>query len=319
MAARSLQSQSSRGADVDRAGAAAAGRGRDAGPRPRARAGHRGALRGCASSAGEPGDDATPSSIACARPRTATWPTGAPAHWRSRSRTRSRAPARDRGSPPRGGHRPPLARRATALALERRSPLDAGRTLRAGAWPRGRARWSPRSRGGCACGRRSPSAPRSLIPVRRRPRVASDSSVIKADAVVLAAGSWSGRWPSSASSGGRAADPGTAPALLCAQPLASRVLWGADSTWSRGRMAPCWPGRRSEDVGFDEHATVAGVRDPLRPCAKAGPGGVAARFEGPRGPAPATSDELPIVGRATRCRTSSTRRATIATACCSRR
>jgi glycine oxidase len=131
-------------------------------------------------------------------------------------------------------------------------------------------------------------------------RVASDTSVFKADAVVLAAGSWSGqvaieRVPPAAVRPIR----GQLLHLACAQPLASRVLWGADSyvvSWEDGTVLA---GATVEDVGFDEGATVAGVRDLLEAVCELVPAVSAARFEGVRvGLRPATSDELPIVGRA---------------------
>jgi glycine oxidase len=121
---------------------------------------------------------------------------------------------------------------------------------------------------------------------------------IEADAVVLAAGSWS-----SGISVGAVPPPvkpirGQLLHLTFASPPASRVIWGHDCymvPWDDGSLLV---GATVEDVGFDESATVAGVRDLLDYACELMPAAWAGRFDGVRvGLRPATSDELPIIGR----------------------
>jgi glycine oxidase len=111
----------------------------------------------------------------------------------------------------------------------------------------------------------------------------------RADAVVVAAGSWSG--------------PAIRPVrgqllhLRLPQPPASRVLWGEGCyavPWQDGSVLV---GATSEDVGFDESATAAGVRLLLERGAELLPALERARFQEVRvGLRPATADELPVVG-----------------------
>jgi glycine/D-amino acid oxidase-like deaminating enzyme len=115
---------------------------------------------------------------------------------------------------------------------------------------------------------------------------------------VVAAGSWSGR----IAIGG--AYPPVKPIrgqllhLTCPSPAASRVIWGTHCymvPWQDGSLLV---GATVEDVGFDEGATVAGVRDLLDYACELVPMAWSARFEAVRvGLRPATTDELPIVGR----------------------
>lgn len=120
----------------------------------------------------------------------------------------------------------------------------------------------------------------------------------EAGAVVIAAGSWSGRFAV-----GHAYPPvkpirGQLLHLGCPAAVASRVIWGAACyivPWQDGSMLV---GATVEDVGFDESATVAGVRDLLDHACELLPSAWSARFQGVRvGLRPATTDELPIIGR----------------------
>jgi glycine oxidase len=128
--------------------------------------------------------------------------------------------------------------------------------------------------------------------------VRTASVTVGADAVVVAAGSWSGRVPMSP-----ALPPPVRPirgqllhVAFSAPPL-TRVVWGARAylvPWLDGTVLI---GATSEDVGFDESATVEGVRRLLEAAGELLPGVYGARFLGVRvGLRPATSDELPIVG-----------------------
>ena len=129
-------------------------------------------------------------------------------------------------------------------------------------------------------------------------RVAIDDAQLEADAVVIAAGSWSG-----AISVGTVHPPvkpirGQLLHLAFPSPPASRVIWGADCYLVPWRDGSLLVGATAEDVGFDEGATVAGVRDLLEYACDLVPAAWSARFEGVRvGLRPATDDELPIIGR----------------------
>jgi glycine oxidase len=132
----------------------------------------------------------------------------------------------------------------------------------------------------------------------RTVQVETPSGSFEADAVVIAAGSWSGRLAA-----GRAYPPvkpirGQLLHLACPAAVASRVIWGAECylvPWQDGSLLV---GATVEDVGFDESATVAGVRDLLDHACELLPAAWTARFQGVRvGLRPATSDELPIIGR----------------------
>lgn len=129
-------------------------------------------------------------------------------------------------------------------------------------------------------------------------RAETHDESLEADAVVIGAGSWSGRCAV-----GDAYPPvkpirGQLLHLTCPAPVASRVVWGADCyivPWEDGSLLV---GATVEDVGFDESATVAGVRDLLDRARELLPVVSRAKFQGVRvGLRPATSDELPIVGR----------------------
>jgi glycine oxidase len=89
--------------------------------------------------------------------------------------------------------------------------------------------------------------------------------------------------------------------LRWASRAASRIVWGARSylvPWPDGTMLV---GATTEDVGFDERATVTGVRDLLDAAAEILPAAWQAEFGGVRvGLRPASPDELPIVGPSTR-------------------
>jgi glycine oxidase len=131
-----------------------------------------------------------------------------------------------------------------------------------------------------------------------RVQVTLDDADTQVDAVVVAAGSWSGRI---AIGGGH---PPVKPIrgqllhLACGSPPSSRVIWGSNCylvPWQDGSLLV---GATVEDVGFDEGATVAGVRDLLDSACELLPSIWSARFEAVRvGLRPATQDELPIVGR----------------------
>jgi glycine oxidase len=126
--------------------------------------------------------------------------------------------------------------------------------------------------------------------------VATDRLRLEADAVVVAAGPWSAKLEG-------AGNPPVRPIrgqllhLRTSAQVVSSVIWGDSAylvPWQDGSVLV---GATVEDVGFDEHATVAGVRGllddavALLPCLRD------AAVEGIRvGLRPATADELPLIG-----------------------
>ena len=81
------------------------------------------------------------------------------------------------------------------------------------------------------------------------------------------------------------------------EPPVSHVIWG-----TRGYLVP-WQdgsllvGATSEDVGFDERATAAGVQGLLERAGELVPAARTARFVEVRvGLRPLTADELPVIG-----------------------
>lgn len=129
-------------------------------------------------------------------------------------------------------------------------------------------------------------------------RVTLADQSIETDAVVLAAGSWSGDVVvTSAPSAPVKPIRGQLLLLHCGAPAAERVVWGSDCylvPWADGSLLV---GATVEDVGFDESATAAAVRDLLDAACDLLPSVWTARFHEARaGLRPATSDELPIIG-----------------------
>lgn len=121
---------------------------------------------------------------------------------------------------------------------------------------------------------------------------------IQADAVVMAAGSWSTGIPMKP-----AVSPPVRPIrgqllyLRLPGPPVSRVVLGTASylvPWQDGTLLV---GATVEDVGFDESVTVSGVRQLLDSGEQLVPAVGSAAFEGARaGLRPGTADELPIIG-----------------------
>ena len=122
--------------------------------------------------------------------------------------------------------------------------------------------------------------------------------MIDADAVVMAAGTWSGSVVMSAAPAAPVRPiRGQLLHARCPEPLVSRVIWGSSAylvPWQDGSLLV---GATSEDVGFDESATVGGVRGLIEGAAELVPAVLAARFADVRvGLRPLTGDELPLVG-----------------------
>ena len=148
------------------------------------------------------------------------------------------------------------------------------------------------------------------------PRVLTSSGAFDADAVIIAAGTWSGdlgRGPRRSGGvhgaprdvegrSGSAIDAvkpirGQLISLRVASRAASRVIWGSRCYLVPWRDGSVLVGATSEDVGFDETATVSGVRYLLEAGTELLPALHGAAFEGVRvGLRPMTRDELPAIG-----------------------
>jgi glycine oxidase len=130
-------------------------------------------------------------------------------------------------------------------------------------------------------------------------RLVADASVLDADAVVIAAGSWSGRpWLHAVPTAPVKPVRGQLLELACDTRPAGRVIWGADCYLVPWRDNTLLVGATVEDVGFDESATVAGVSGLVEAAREVIPSVQGSRFKEVRvGLRPATPDLLPIVGR----------------------
>ena len=130
-------------------------------------------------------------------------------------------------------------------------------------------------------------------------RVHTGSDQIDADAVVIAAGSWSGGipMPPAVPLPVRPVRGQLLQLRFDSSPL-TRIVWGSAAylvPWTDGDMLV---GATVEDAGFDERVTAAGVAQLLDAAAALLPASSSAAFvEARAGLRPGTSDQLPIVGR----------------------
>jgi glycine oxidase len=136
-----------------------------------------------------------------------------------------------------------------------------------------------------------------------RVRVYAGNRCIESDAVVVAAGSWSGGIPMPPGSAAPVRPVrGQIVQLHFDSPPVTRVVWGSASgsaaylvPWTDGTLLV---GATVEDVGFDESVTSAAIDRLRHAAAELLPSSRSARFvEARAGLRPATADELPIVGR----------------------
>ena len=143
-----------------------------------------------------------------------------------------------------------------------------------------------------------PTQVRRLAAAGRDLRVETDDSTVAARHVVLAAGCWSGR----------VAIEGVPPVPVrpvrgqllhlawTGQPL-RRIIWSPRCYMVPLGAGSVLVGATVEEAGFDERATVAGVRDLLDAACELVPHAWQAGFLGVRvGLRPGTPDALPIVG-----------------------
>ncbi len=134
--------------------------------------------------------------------------------------------------------------------------------------------------------------------------VETDRGSLSGGAVVLAAGSWSADIEIAGVS-----------SRVPVRPVRGQLLhlsWSGTPlrrvTWSRRCYLVPWDdgtvlvGATVEEAGFDERATVAGVRDLLEAACEIVPTAWKAGFRGARvGLRPATRDDLPVIGWSARC------------------
>jgi len=133
--------------------------------------------------------------------------------------------------------------------------------------------------------------------------VDTDRGSLTGGAVVIAAGSWSGEIAIDGIVARVPVRPVRGQLLTLAwtgMPL-RRVTWSSRCylvPWDDGTLLV---GATVEEAGFDERATVAGVRDLLDAASEIVPHAWSAGFKGVRvGLRPATSDELPVIGASER-------------------
>lgn len=129
--------------------------------------------------------------------------------------------------------------------------------------------------------------------------VETDRGHLACDAVVLAAGSWSGEIEIEGVAARVPVRPvrGQLLYLSWTGPALRRATWSDRCylvPWDDGTLLV---GATMEEVGFDERATVAGVRDLLDAVCEVVPHAWTVGFVGARvGLRPASPDELPIIG-----------------------
>jgi glycine oxidase len=129
--------------------------------------------------------------------------------------------------------------------------------------------------------------------------ITTSAGRLEAEALVLAAGSWS-----SAVAGVTGWPPPVKPVrgqllhLKAPSRLASRILWDSSCYVVPRPDGTTLVGATVEDVGFDEHPTAGGVRGLLDAVCRLLPSASDAVFQEVRvGLRPKTPDELPIIGR----------------------
>ena len=128
-------------------------------------------------------------------------------------------------------------------------------------------------------------------------RVTTSNEAFVTDAVVIAAGSWSGSIASPPPPAPVRPIRGQLLQVRFPQPPISRVVWGSACylvPWNDGSVLV---GATVEDVGFDERSTAGGISHLLASAVDLLPALASANFEDVRvGLRPLTSDELPVIG-----------------------
>jgi glycine oxidase len=132
--------------------------------------------------------------------------------------------------------------------------------------------------------------------------VTTPGGVLAADAVVIAAGSWSSEFRDPAVGKGNLDEPvrpirGQLVHLRLDEPPVQRVIWADDCYLVPWRDGSVLVGATVEDVGFDESSTPSAVRSLAHAAARLVPALRGARIQEVRvGLRPRTADELPVIG-----------------------
>jgi glycine oxidase len=140
---------------------------------------------------------------------------------------------------------------------------------------------------------------RRINPANGDLMVETDRGPLAGSAVVLAAGSWSGRIEIAGLPTRALVRPirGQLLRLAWRGPTLRRVIWSDRCylvPWDDGTLLV---GATVEDAGFDERTTVAGVRDLLDAACEVVPSAWSAGFRAARvGFRPGTTDDLPVIG-----------------------
>jgi glycine oxidase len=155
-----------------------------------------------------------------------------------------------------------------------------------------------------AAARRAGASVTAGAPVSRLARVAGGYEVhaggatVRADVVVMSAGSWVGRIDV-----GEPSAPGVRPIrgqvllLRPRMPVTSRILWGPRCYLVPRADGCLLVGATVEDVGFDESTTIAGLSGLMQAAIELVPAlAEAALVEVRAGLRPVTRDELPVIG-----------------------
>jgi glycine oxidase len=155
-----------------------------------------------------------------------------------------------------------------------------------------------------AAARRAGAVVTAGAPVSRLARdrggyeVHAGGSRVRADVVVMSAGSWVGRIDI-----GEPVAPGVRPIrgqvllLRPRVPVASRILWGPRCYLVPRADGCLLVGATVEDVGFDESTTIAGLSGLMQAAIELVPAlADAALVEVRAGLRPVTRDELPVIG-----------------------
>jgi glycine oxidase len=140
---------------------------------------------------------------------------------------------------------------------------------------------------------------RRVLPHRGELQVETDRGTLTAEAVVIAAGSWTGAIEIEGESTQVPVKPirGQLLQLAWNGPRLRRVVWGERCYLVPWREGTVLVGATVEDVGFDERTTVAGVRMLIDAACELLPNASTAAVLAPKvGLRPATPDHLPVIG-----------------------
>lgn len=138
----------------------------------------------------------------------------------------------------------------------------------------------------------------AVEPMRHGVRVRTAAQVLVADAVVVAAGAWSGQVAVSGASPAPVRPiRGQLLRLHGKAPRLDHMIWSSRCYLVPRNDGSLLVGATHEDVGFDERTTMEGVGGLLAGACEVIPEAVDAEYEARAGLRPATPDGVPIIGR----------------------